>query len=291
MIKIFSELRCSLGEGPIWHRSRNSIFWVDINNKKVYEKNIDSDNKYYDNLWEFDLMVSALAVDAKSSNKLWLIAENSIIHFDLVFSSSKVIKNIPIPIDCRTNDASVSPDGKIWFGTMEKAPTGLNGSIYSFDKNGFLTKEIAGVGIPNTMSWLEEDTLYFSDSYEQKMYRYNIKSKEKNVFIDLTKGYATPDGGAFNNTGDLWNAQWDGQRVACYNQEGSLLKAIELLVDRPTSCCYGGKNMDKLFVTSAREGLSNKQLEKHPYSGCLFVLDIGDIGKEVPSFCHSEDLC
>src|ERR1035437_9769635 len=29
--------QCYLGEGPLWHTERQSFFWVDIENKKIYE--------------------------------------------------------------------------------------------------------------------------------------------------------------------------------------------------------------------------------------------------------------
>jgi sugar lactone lactonase YvrE len=291
MIKVFSNEKCSLGEGPLWHNERNSLFWVDINNKRVFEKKLSSSAEGYDNFWPFEFMVSALAKHATSSNKLWLVTESGLILLDILTGNHSMVITFPITDEFRTNDASVAPDGKLWFGTMQKKPTATLGAVYSIDANGKLIKQLSQIGIPNTIQWLGNDKLYISDSLKQKMYLYNVQTKQKEIVIDLTNGNATPDGGAFNSSDELWNAQWDGSRIACYDQKGQLLQELAIPVPRPTSCCFGGEQMDKLFITSASEGLSKSQTEKFPLSGQLFIVETGNTGKEVPAFNFCEELC
>jgi sugar lactone lactonase YvrE len=39
---------------------------------------------------------------------------------------------------------------------------------------------------------------------------------------------------------------------------------------RITSCCFGGKNLDELYVTCSAHGVSEEEFKKFPLSGSLF---------------------
>jgi sugar lactone lactonase YvrE len=49
-----------------------------------------------------------------------------------------------------------------------------------------------------------------------------------------------------------------------------LLHKIEVPVPQVTSCTFGGENLDVLFITTARVGLSEEVLLKYPESGHVF---------------------
>ncbi len=49
-------------------------------------------------------------------------------------------------------------------------------------------------------------------------------------------------------------------------------RLIQLPVSQPTMCAFAGKNLDELYVTSAREKLTPEQLTQEPYAGGIFRL-------------------
>ena len=49
---------------------------------------------------------------------------------------------------------------------------------------------------------------------------------------------------------------------------------VELPVQRPTSCCFGGEDLQNLYITSASLGLSEEEIQKSFYSGDLFCLQM-----------------
>ena len=49
---------------------------------------------------------------------------------------------------------------------------------------------------------------------------------------------------------------------------------IRMPVPRPTSCCFGGANLDTLYVTSASVRLNEAALASAPLSGSLFSIRI-----------------
>ena len=49
-------------------------------------------------------------------------------------------------------------------------------------------------------------------------------------------------------------------------------------VPNVTSLAFGGPDLDRLFVTTARLGMNDQELETAPLSGGLFVVDAGVVG-------------
>ena len=88
-----------------------------------------------------------------------------------------------------------------------------------------------------------------------------------------------PDGAAMDTDGGYWCAIHGGGRLHRYTPDGRLDQVIELPVSQPTMCCFAGKHLDELYITSAREKLSEDQLRQEPHAGGLFRLRPGVSGQ------------
>jgi sugar lactone lactonase YvrE len=62
------------------------------------------------------------------------------------------------------------------------------------------------------------------------------------------------------------------------------VERIEMPVQRPTSCAFGGPGLDRLYVTSARFGVDEDALAMQPCAGGLFLVDTGVRGVAETSF-------
>jgi sugar lactone lactonase YvrE len=51
---------------------------------------------------------------------------------------------------------------------------------------------------------------------------------------------------------------------------GKLLEQIPVPALQTSSCVFGGRDMNELYITSARKGMSEENLKKYPLSGGLF---------------------
>lgn len=92
-----------------------------------------------------------------------------------------------------------------------------------------------------------------------------------------------PDGLAVDAEGYVWSAHWGGWRITRYDPQGRIDRVIAMPVPNVTSLAFGGDDLDRMFVTSARLGLSEAQLKEAPLSGGLFMIDAGVAGfAEVP---------
>jgi sugar lactone lactonase YvrE len=59
---------------------------------------------------------------------------------------------------------------------------------------------------------------------------------------------------------------------------------VSLTTPNVTSAAFGGPAYEQLFVTSAREGLSDEQLADEPDAGALFVCRPGVRGRPPSTF-------
>lgn len=90
-----------------------------------------------------------------------------------------------------------------------------------------------------------------------------------------------PDGMTIDEEGMLWVAHWGGFGVYRWNPlNGEWIGTIKLPVPHITSCAFAGERLDRLVITTARQDLSEEELEKYPASGDVFVASPGVKGVE-----------
>lgn len=282
---LFSQQPCSLGEGPLWSDYYQKFFWLDIIEQKIYAKSLISTSDYFDQCWPVDFIPTALIDNNTDEQKIWIVADKGLFIFDPKTGVAQKRLGFELGINFRTNDAGVDKEGNLWIGVMEKRPSGLNGYIFTISENGVIQQVVEQVGIPNTFCWSGElDAMLISDSYQKKTFAVKQRPQvsrinEHSLILDLTETEGTPDGGAIDENGHFWNANWGLKRVICHDLIG-IRRQVDINAIQVASVCFGDKNRDKLLITSATEGLSDSQRKTYPQSGFTFLLtDIGVKGR------------
>lgn len=185
----------------------------------------------------------------------------------------------------RMNDAACDPAGRLWAGTMATDLTPSQGTLYRIGTDLEVTAVRPEVSVSNGMDWSHDRrTFYYTDSTTRAVdaYDFEVGTGElgyQRRLIEMPDAVATPDGLTVDMEGNLWIAMWDGGCVRRYSPQGRLLDVIEIPVIRPTSVAFGGENLDRLFVTSARNGLSDGRLAAEPQAGAIFVIGVGVTGR------------
>mgnify|MGYP000371480178 CR=1 FL=1 len=280
-VKQFSATCSELAEGPLWHSDRCSLLWVNILGNTLHERKLDSD---VEQVWELPVTPSSLALDGGADDIVWVLTNSHLCKFDLSKDELTFCVDLALSSEFRTNDGSVGPDGKYWFGTMKWQPEDTQGKIFSVDTSGTITQQHNGVAIPNTFCWINDEVMLLSDSFKQECYAFNTQNKECHRFISLKNTEGTPDGGAVDSVGNIWIALWGAGKVVCYTPTGEAIKEIALPVLQPSSCCFGGSDLKTLFITSAKEGLENDGSEAYNLAGFVFSVDVGIKGLEAQRF-------
>ncbi len=274
----FCKVEGALSESPLWHPRRKSLFWLDILEKRLFEKRFNSPGDDCTRTWEVPEFTSSIALCGSDNGCLWMVTARSFGRFELTTGRYDVFVSLPIGAKFRTNDGGVSPSGDYWFGTMAWDMADGPGRICTVSPDGKFQERFDGIGIPNTFCWSQDgNRFYLSDSLKGKIFTHQyrhglVDNKPAEILVDLGDVGGEPDGGAIDFHDNLWVAIWGKSEVRAYSCEGALVYRVKLPVPNVSSCCFGGINLDWLFVTSARVGLESNELESYPDSGSVFLL-------------------
>lgn len=269
--KLVLNAKNALGEGPVWDDKKQLLFWVDIEGCKLHVHNpSNEENKQY----AFNEMLGAAV--PTTSGKLVLALESGLASFTMeteTITPLHILENKDPQM--RFNDGKVAPNGAFFIGTMHKKFVPNNGNLYQVNEkleSNILIKETT---ISNGMSWTSDaKTFYFIDSptFEVRSYDYVAGSifNGKTAF-KIPENYGSPDGMCIDKENMLWIAHWGGNCIRRWNPiTGKVLEEVFIPAPHITSCCFGGKDLNTLYITSARSGLSKEQLKEFPLSGGLF---------------------
>ena len=262
---IIKEINSILGESPLWDEKTQKLYWVDIEAKKLFCW--DYKSKITD-FWSFKKRICAISL-TNDVNILLCAFEKYFAFFNMNTKKTNIINlDISLPDSVRFNDGKTDIYGRFWCGTMsESNPKTKEACLYMLDQNVSFTTMFENIYITNSLTDIKDTKgMYFSDSYTKKIYKAifsdNSKElKEVTLFIDNNGSQGAPDGSTIDKDGNLWNAEWNGSRLVKYDANANILETITLPIIRPTSCAFGGPNMDILFITSARlENIKNDSM-------------------------------
>lgn len=263
----------NLGEGIIWDHHVELILFVDILSMKLFRMHPDSFEIV--NEYSFDEYVAW--VQLTNNDNLYLLGmQYGLAIFNLQTSELKYInKEIPKESSQRLNDSFVDIHGRVWYGSMEHESdnifSGVLASYSSKDRKTIIHD--ASYGITNgPIIDKTNNYLYHNDSKKGSVYKYYLdmkkcELKEKNVFLQFNPQSKTPDGMCFDNKYNLFIAIWGGGSVNEYDQSGKFTHSYELPEKFITNVCFAGKNLDRMFVTTAKSDDFNisKQTGGHIY--------------------------
>lgn len=267
--------QCFLGEGPYWHAGRQSFFWVDIENGKLFEHNLKTEET------KTRSFPHRLAVVLELEDGCLILGlDRKIAKYDLETEELTWLCEVESDSTLhRFNDGKVDPKGRIWIGTLSTLFTEGAGSLYRVGNDLKPEKQLDQLTISNGMAWTEDNqTFYFIDTPTRqiKAFHFDLETGEiefDQVAVEIPEELGFPDGMCIDREGMLWVAHYGGSGVYRWDPKtGKLLEKIELPVPHVTSCCFGGENLDTLLITSAQENLSEAQLKEFPMSGDVFLV-------------------
>jgi len=276
MSRVYDDRVCALGEGPLWHPTRQQFFWFDIVGKRLLTR---TDARPQE--WRFDENVSAAGwID---NDTLFMASETGLWRFSLNDGTRKLV--VPLEADnpvTRSNDGRADPWGGFWIGTMGKNAEADAGAIYRFYK-GELRQLFQPITISNAMCFSPDRRFaYYTDTLTKLVMRQPLAMDngwpvgEAEVYLDLRGEGLNPDGAVIDAAGNMWVAQWGACRIAAYSPDGTFLKAVEFDALQTSCPAFGGADLTTLYCTTAAVGLKAETLEKHPSNGMTFLsMDAG----------------
>lgn len=267
-----------LGEGPHWDYERNRLYWVDIIAKRLH---IYNPKKNDNQTIQFDQFIGAAVPE--QSGELLLAMQNGLYRYNIDADQlTKIGDPEENKANNRFNDGKCDSAGRFWVGTMDLDGKANCGSLYRCDTDGKITKVLSPVSISNGIAWSPDNKfMYFIDTPTNKVSTYHYEESTGDISYygtgaEIPKEMGSPDGMTIDKEGMIWVAHWGGAMISRWNpRNGNLLETIKIPAKNVTSCTFGGENLDELFITTARNGLSKDDLAAYPQSGGLFKVKLG----------------
>jgi len=278
-----------LGESPIWDERAQCLYWVDIRRPAI--RRLDVARGAIES-WAMPDLVGSIALtdEGAGDGRLLVALPHFVALFDPVSGSLEAYAAPPRQVPGhRFNDGRCDRQGRFWVGSMHNLTRAPEGVLYRLDGRGELEAVQGGICIPNSLAFSPDGrTMYFADSLRYTLYAYDYDPEsgrmgEQRVFA-TTEPPGFPDGATVDAEGFVWNAQFDAWRIVRYAPDGHIDRVIELPVQRPTSCAFGGADLATLYVTTASQKMTPAALQAQPRAGARLALDVGVRGLLEPRF-------
>ena len=276
----------TLGEGPILDYVNNQIYWVDIGSNSFHIYSFE-----FNKLSTYKLDRSITSISLSFSGNLYCTSGHGFFQlYQLVQSKfemrliSKIEENLQ---NNRFNDGKAGPDGNYWAGTMdikEKSPTG---SMYILSPKVPPRKIISNLIVSNGLTWDSENNIFYLVDSARRIvtsnrYDDNFNIVERQIAVKLEESEGFPDGMTIDAEGNLWIAHWNGGRISEWNPiSHKKLQEVILPAKNITSCCFYGKGLNRLFITSAKLNQSpivKQYNDPNDLGGSIFLIDSGTEG-------------
>jgi sugar lactone lactonase YvrE len=274
-----------LGEGPCWDAKARRLYWFDIKGLTLHWLDPVSDET---GAWPLPVQASAAAPRAKGG--LVLATNQGLALFDTETGTLDLHHPLAAPEGFRVNDGKIGVHGRFFWSHMDDAAGQRGGKLFCTGPDWTTRVAVDQVHIANAVSCSPDGrTFYLADSAKRTLYAYDLDPttgdlSNPRVFTHVEGQTGTPDGAAVDAEGFVWSCHWGGWRVVRYAPDGSIDRVIDMPVEQPTSCAFGGEDLETLFVTSAWDGLSAEARAVQPLAGCLFSLEPGVRGLALPAF-------
>lgn len=268
-----------LGEGPTWDASRQRLLWLDVDGQEFHR--LDSDGSH--TVAPLDRRVSAVVPDVDGG--LVGVAGLDIVRLEESGQVGETIATLPRDGEGLANDARCDPMGRLWAGTVDRSGE-QRGGLFCVADDGSIEQVRDGVALSNGIDWSPDGrTCFYVDSLAHRVETIHLGDDGLPTHSEpLARVDAIPDGLSVDSDGAVWVALWDGGAIHRYTPDGRLDRVIDVPGGFITSCAFGGPDLTTLYITSARGGLPDEQLQRQPHAGALFALDVGVAGRGYTPF-------
>jgi D-xylonolactonase len=280
------EIDALLGEGPVWVARENAVYWVNIFNNDVHRYHLGDGAK---STWHFDVEVTS--VSPREGGGFVGSIRDGFAHIDFDNQSLDpiVLPESDIP-DNRFNDGKVDAQGRYWAGTMDTKQNSESGSLYRLNPDMTCQTMDENYIITNGPAFSKDGSImYHTDTIKHEIYMFDLNDagdiSNKRIFTKITQPEeGSPDGMTVDSEDCLWVAHFGGARITRYSPQGEVLQVVPMPVPNITSCTFAGDNLDVMYITTARTGISEADLSKYPLAGSFFKFKPDVKGLPTPLF-------
>jgi sugar lactone lactonase YvrE len=265
-------------EGPVWVARDQALWFTDIKRQKIYRYAPHDGATQVWATWEAPEQVGfALPFEAGG-----FIAglQNGLHRFDPERATFELIVD-PEPKlpGNRLNDATVDPQGRLWFGTMDDGESAQTGAIYRLRADASCERETVMMPITNGPAFSPDGkTIYYADTLGGVLHTADVSAigrlSNSREFATIPNSQGYPDGLTVDAEGCVWVGLYMGWEVRRYSPRGELLETVRFPCDAVTKIAFGGPELKTVYATTAAKHLTPEQRIDQPHAGNLFSFDV-----------------
>ena len=297
----------ALGESPFWHPTERSLYWVNIAGKKVLRMPTDTDV-----VESWDMPSEPGCIAPAASGGLVVAMRHGVFRARSWGGALERITTLPYdPAGVRANDGKCDALGRFWIGTVDEHKAGRLAALFSIDcrtsHTPVVQQHAADALTGNGLAWSPDSrTAYWADTSRHVIHAWDVDLQANTLsahrrfqrFPPKPDGWqldphttgdqrsygGRPDGAAVDVQGNYYVAMYEGQRVCQFSPDGRLLAQYPTPVPCPTMPCFGGDDLQTLYLTTSRQKRSAAELAAFPASGCVFSMRVDVPGLPVNFF-------
>ena len=278
-----------LGEGTLWSVRQQALYWVDILGRQLHRYHPANGARAS---WSFETEISAVAEHVESPG-LVVTLRRGFARFDpsSPVGAQYLYQPPEEPPGNRFNDGKCDGFGRFWGGTMDFDCVQPTGALYSYSVDGECRRHDLGFAVTNGPTWSADGrTIFVNDTVKGRVHAWDFDAEagtlsKPRLWLQFAEGDGFPDGMTCDAAGRLWIAHWGAACVTCHDPSTAAEVARIVLPTRHiTNCAFGGAELQTLFISSARAGLTAEQLESEPLAGGLFAVELDTPGLQACQF-------
>lgn len=274
------QLGAPLLEGPVWVERDQALWFVDIKSHKIHRLDPASGAT---RSWDAPGQIGFLLPAASGGFVAGL--QSGLARFDERDGSFlPLVAPEPDLPGNRLNDATVDPQGRLWFGSMDDSEENATGAIYRLAEDGSCVPSSPLVSITNGPAVSPDGRiLYHVDTLGGVIYACDLDDTgalaNRREFVRIPNSEGYPDGPTVDSEGCVWIGLYNGWAVRRYSPAGELIETVPFPVSAITKIAFGGPDLKTVFATTANKHVSPADLEKEPHAGDLFRFEVNVAGQ------------
>lgn len=264
-----------LGESAVWSVREQALWWVDLRAPALFR--LTPSTGAVDE-WPMPDFACGVVLAARG---VVMVGRRGLSRFDPADGSLTALVEIePAALDNRLNEARTDRQGRLWVGSMRDLGAAVTGSLYRVTGDLVVERRLSDIRVPNSLAWSPDGrTMYFADTGDGRIraYDYDPATGEpgaERVLLAADGAPGRPDGSTVDAEGFLWTTRVGAGVVARIAPDGRVDRLVSLTASQPTSCTLGGTDLKTLYVTTARQRLSDEDLAAQPDAGALFAIRV-----------------
>lgn len=287
-VTVFRDTRAVLVESIWWDGRTDEVVWVDITAGLLHRGRLDGAvDGSDDRVVELPPPVSAVQ-PARGGGYVAALKDRVV----LLDADGRIERELA-PLHhrhdgMRLNEGKVDPFGRLIVGGMELTTDDPDATVWSVGIAGDVRALVGGFGVANGMEWSDDArTMYVTDTATSTVYRGSYGAEGDLGELEPFLVGRPSDGLTRADDGSFVSAFYGEGTIGRWDAAGDLVGEIALPAPNLTSVAFVGPQHDILLVGSARENLTEEQLQQHPLSGGIFRLSLGVAGRGVHTFGQS----